>query len=217
MTLRIYSVINQYYHVYNRGVEKREIFNDQYDYQRFLLLLLLSNDTTSVNITHSIQDHPISELIMIPRSPLVSLCAFSLLANHYHMLVSPVVDGGVSKFMQKVATGYTMYFNNRNERSGALFQGKYKIKHVEDDRYLKYLFQYIHLNPIREEFNIIDTNKAASLIEKAEINPWTSLSVYSGKQGGGLSDSVLNKNLFEELFASYQNHRQSLQDWKGEE
>ena len=116
--------------------------------------------------------------------------------------------------MQKVATGYTMYFNTKNERSGALFQGKYKIKHIEEDIYLKYLFEYIHLNPIREEFDTIDQSLVDSLIEKLERNPLSSLSVYSGSEENRLAGSVLDKKLFEELFPSYMHHRLALLDWK---
>lgn len=212
--MRIQSVLDQYYHVYNRGVEKRDIFNDKYDYQRFLLLLLLSNNTASVDVANSIRDHSIQELIKIPRSPLISIYAFSLLPNHYHLLVSPAVEGGVAKFMQKVATGYTMYFNKKSERSGALFQGKYKIKHIVEERYLKYLFEYIHLNPVREEFDAVDTGQVDSIVEKAANNPWSSLSAYSGKETGRLSDAVLNKSLFLEVHSSYEQHQESLCNWK---
>lgn len=216
VSIRVQSVSDEYYHVYNRGVDKRVVFADQHDYRRFLLLLLLSNDVTSVEIARSIRDFSISELIQKPRQPLVLISAISLLPNHYHLLVSPVVDGGVSKFMQKVATGYTMYFNKKSERSGALFQGKYKIKHAEEDRYLKYLFEYIHLNPIREEFDIINSNQVESLIKKAESNPWTSLSVYSSGESCRLLDSVLDKALFSELFDSYKQHYQSMCSWRAD-
>ncbi len=217
MSIRIHSIPDEYYHIYNRGVDKRVIFNDVHDYQRFLLLLLLSNDVSPTNISQSIRDYSIPELILKPRTPIVKISSFSLLPNHYHLLVSPVIDRGVSLFMQKVATGYTMYFNIKEERTGSLFQGKYKIKHVTDDRYLKYLFEYIHLNPIREEFDTIQPSQVKTLVSKAESNPWTSLSVYSGSESGRLSDAVINKTLFEELFISYQKHLHSLYDWKADD
>ncbi len=216
VSIRVIAVTGEHYHVYNRGVEKRVIFNDEHDYQRFLLLLLLSNDVTSVDVGQSIHDYSILELIQKTRQPLVSIHAFSLLSNHYHLLLSPKVDCGVSKFMQKVATGYTMYFNNMNERSGGLFQGKYKIKHAEEEGYLKYLFEYIHLNPIREAFNTAGSDQVSSLVEKAEKHPWTSLSVYSGGEMGRLSDSVLDQTLFYELNSSYDTHRKNICDWKEE-
>lgn len=69
--------------------------------------------------------------------------------NHFHLLVQEKIEGGTSLFMQKLSTGYTMYFNRRYERTGSLFQGTFKMTHSEDDRYLKYLISYVHLNPIK--------------------------------------------------------------------
>jgi REP element-mobilizing transposase RayT len=217
VTIRIQTILDQHYHVYNRGVEKRDVFNDEFDYQRFLLLLLLSNDQLSVDVSQSVRDYSIPELIKKDRSPIVFIHAFSLLPNHYHLLLTPATDGGISKFMQKVATGYTMYFNKKNERSGALFQGKYKIKHAEEGRYLKYLFEYIHLNKIREEFDSLKTDQVLNLIKKAEKSPWTSLSVYSGLESGRLSEAVLEKSLFFELHDSYKQHYLSICSWKESE
>ena len=69
--------------------------------------------------------------------------------NHFHLLVRELKEGGISKFMQKLMTGYTMYFNKKNDRNGSLFQGKFKATHVSNDRYLRYLVSYIHLNPVK--------------------------------------------------------------------
>jgi len=68
--------------------------------------------------------------------------------NHYHILASAKADGGLTKFMQKLATGYSMYFNKKYDRTGTLFEGRFKAKHADSDEYLKYLFSYIHLNPV---------------------------------------------------------------------
>lgn len=214
MSLRVQTASNEFYHVYNRGVDKRVIFNDERDYQRFLLLFLLANDVTSVDVRQAIRDFTIPELVKRERKQLVSIYAFSLLSNHFHLLLSPKVDLGVSKFMQKVATGYTMYFNSKNERSGALFQGRYKIKHAEEEKYVKYLFEYIHLNPIREDFNKANSDQVSSLVDKAEKNPWDSLGVYRGKVVNCLADSVLDKSVFYDLHPSYEFHRQALCDWR---
>ena len=69
--------------------------------------------------------------------------------NHFHLIIREKEIGGISKFMQKLITGYTMYFNQLNERSGSLFQGKFKASHIDNDRYLSYLISYVHLNPIK--------------------------------------------------------------------
>jgi len=79
----------------------------------------------------------------------VDIASYCLMPNHFHLLVRAREEGGVSKFMQKLTTGYTMYFNKRYERTGALFQGKFKATHVNNDRYLRYLISYIHLNPVK--------------------------------------------------------------------
>ena len=75
------------------------------------------------------------------------------MSNHFHLLLRERVEGGISAFMQKVTTAYTMYFNKKNNRSGALFQGVFKAEHCNNDRYLNYLFAYIHLNPVLDRDN----------------------------------------------------------------
>ncbi len=69
--------------------------------------------------------------------------------NHFHILLTEAVEGGVSKFMQKLGTAYSMYYNKKYQRSGGLFEGKFKSQHANTDEHLKYLFSYIHLNPIK--------------------------------------------------------------------
>jgi putative transposase len=81
--------------------------------------------------------------------PLVSIGAYCLMPNHFHLLLTPLVDGGISKFMLKLQTGYSMYFNKKNDRVGALFQGVFKSQHMDDDIYLRYIYSYIHLNPAK--------------------------------------------------------------------
>jgi putative transposase len=90
------------------------------------------------------------ELFVIERGePLVAIGAYCLMPNHFHILLTPIEEGGVQTFMQKLTTGYSMYFNKKHERTGGLFEGRFKAEYANDDRYLKYLFSYIHLNPIK--------------------------------------------------------------------
>jgi putative transposase len=140
-------VIKEIYHVYNRGNDKRKVFLDKKDHERFVALLYLSNGTTSVHISNH-QGSTLMELLELEKGePLVDIAAYCLMPNHFHLLLHQKVDGGISKFMQKLTTGYTMYFNTKYKRSGTLFQGKFKSRHAGEDRYLKYLLSYIHLNP----------------------------------------------------------------------
>ncbi len=139
---------DEYYHLYNRGVEKRKIFLTAYDYARFTTLLYISNGTRAVNLEE--EGKLLSGLLSIDRGePLVAIGAYCLMPNHFHVLVREKSKNGVSKFMQKVTTGYTMYFNKMNDRTGSLFQGTFKAQHASDDIYLKYLYAYIHLNPAK--------------------------------------------------------------------
>jgi putative transposase len=80
---------------------------------------------------------------------LVNTGAYCLMPNHFHILVKEKAENGTSKFMQKVSTAYSMYFNKKYKRTGGLFEGKFKSQHMSTDRYLKYIFSYIHLNPIK--------------------------------------------------------------------
>ncbi|MFO8052595.1 MAG: transposase [Candidatus Omnitrophota bacterium] len=82
------------------------------------------------------------------KNPIVKTICYSLMPNHYHFILCQLKDGGISKFMQKLGGGYTNYFNTKNKRSGALFQGKFKAKCIENDEYLLHLSRYIHLNSL---------------------------------------------------------------------
>lgn len=82
------------------------------------------------------------------RDLLVNIHAFALMKNHYHLLISERVENGVSLFMKKLNMGYTKYFNEKYERSGTLWQGKYKSIPIERDSHLLYIPYYIHLNPL---------------------------------------------------------------------
>jgi putative transposase len=138
----------EFYHLYNRGVDKRTVFTSPGEYKRFIAYLFLLNDTEPIRsdvILRSSWKLEAKE----DREPLVAIGAFCLMPNHFHIYVTPLIEGGISKFMQRLQTAYTMYFNHEHERSGSLFQGTFKAQHVERDAYAKYIFSYIHLNPAK--------------------------------------------------------------------
>lgn len=157
----------EFFHIYNRGNSKQLIFKDQKDYQRFMEILYLANTSESFNVYDIKRFKKDFDIFSInKKDSLVAIGAYCLMPNHFHLLVTPVVEGGVSKFMQKVSTGYSMYFNKKYQRRGGLFEGKFKSEHLNEDRYLKYIFSYIHLNPIKliqkdwKENGIQDVKKA---------------------------------------------------------
>ena len=145
---RINFINDQYYHVYNRGTDKRQIFLDSSDYVRFIHYLYEFNGCKiTSNFTRDIVEG--RTFNMEQRDLLVEIIAFCLMPNHFHLILKQVKDGGITKFMRKLSTGYAMYFNKRNKRNGVLFQGKFKSILIENDEYLAHLSRYIHINPFK--------------------------------------------------------------------
>jgi putative transposase len=108
------------------------------------------NTHNDVRPSDFFRTHPVSAAYEMEREdPLVAIGAFCLMPNHFHLYVTPLVEGGVSKFMQRLETAYTKYFNEKHRRTGALFGGTFKSEHMDSDRRAKYLFSYIHLNPAK--------------------------------------------------------------------
>ncbi len=141
---------DHYYHVYNRGVDKRIIFTNTYDYNRFVLLMHILNTKQNLKIRDLLKGNSFNELLQEKnKDPIVAIGAYCLMPNHFHLLITPLTKDGISKFMLKLQTAYSMYFNNKNKRSGALFQGVFKSEYVDDDVYMRYLYSYIHLNPAK--------------------------------------------------------------------
>ena len=173
MSIRKVSfVFGEYYHIYNRGNSKQKIFHEKEDYLYFIKLLYILNQKNKKQLRDYTHD------VFISREncdPLVAIGAYVLMPNHFHILITPTEDGSVSKFMQKISTGYVMYYNQKYKRSGSLFEGKFKSQHANNDRYLKYLFSYIHLNPIK----LIDKNWKEKGIKNAQKGCFCTLFLFS--------------------------------------
>ncbi|MEK7576888.1 MAG: transposase [Patescibacteria group bacterium] len=133
-----------FYHVYNRGVDKREVFDSVYDLQRFLQSMVEFNTREPIGSLH------LNSFDAVKRGcrsePLVDIISYCLNSNHYHFILKQCVENGISEFMKRLGGGYTKYFNHRNRRSGVLFQGKYKSIHIVTNEYLLYLSAYVNLN-----------------------------------------------------------------------
>lgn len=204
------------YHLYNRGTEKRDIFLDRSDYERFLSLLYLANSRLPVDV--KLQGSTLYEALVVSRGEtLVHICSYVLMPNHFHLLVKEKGDsegGGISLFMQKLLTGYTMYFNKRNERTGALFQGKYKASHAKDDRYLKYLISYIHLNPIK----LIEPEwKESGIRDHIQAEKYLGAYKYSSYRDflgeSRLENKIIQREALPEYFESPRDFRTSVTGW----
>ena len=117
-------VTGEYYHLYNRGIDKRVIFKTKRDYERFMMLLYLANGKESFHLDELInREHKIfNEVLFLEKGePLVSIGAWCLMTNHFHLLVKQGVEGGITKFMRKLGVGYSMFFNIKYQRTGSLF------------------------------------------------------------------------------------------------
>ncbi|KKP46662.1 MAG: hypothetical protein UR39_C0009G0019 [Candidatus Woesebacteria bacterium GW2011_GWA1_33_30] len=148
-----------YYHVYNRGVDKRIIFEDEQDHKVFLNYLK----------EYLSPPRPLNELEVevtlkgstfkgIPRLlnnyfDQIHLLAYCLMPNHFHLLIKQKDIGMMKNFMRSLGTRYSVYFNKRYERSGSLFQGIYKAIVISNENYLVHLSRYIHLNPVELKIN----------------------------------------------------------------
>lgn len=143
---------NGYYHIYNRGVEKRNIFLDDQDYRVFLHLLKFFLSPSEIQEKHPLTDltgfNPVRLRPLRTLFGEIDLLVYCLMPNHYHLLAKQASRMGITKFVRKISTTYAMYFNRRYKRVGHLFQGAYKAALIENDAYLLHLSRYIHLNSV---------------------------------------------------------------------
>jgi len=203
----------EFYHVYNRGIEKRIIYKNHADYDRFTDLLYLSNSAQPVNVRDIKKVHQ-TVFDYEKGDPLVAIGAYCLMPNHFHILLTPLVEDGVSTFMNKMTTSYSMYFNNKNERTGRLFEGNFKAQHADSDEYLKYLFSYIHLNPVK----LIQADWKEVGIKDVEA-AWKYLQTYSYSSLGTYLETtfarkaIIDPSVFPEYFALPTDHKHQLLDW----
>lgn len=140
----------EYYHIYNRGVDKRDVFQNQGDYFRFLKGL---RDFNSKLTREERERKTKSELSSgtelsseSEESPLVEIIAYCLNLNHFHLILKQTEEKGIETFMHKQGTGYSNYFNKKNDRSGSLFQGPFKSIHIDSNEYLLYISAYVNKN-----------------------------------------------------------------------
>lgn len=155
--------VGEIYHAYNRGAHKENIFTQHIDYARFQLLMYLGNSKKSVNLRNVLRKYDkgrtfvkIYEEMEVPAEErLVDVLAYTLMPNHFHFVLRQRQEDGIYRYVQKVATAYSMYFNAKYEHSGTIFQGKFKSKHAEDDDYLRWLFAYVYANPLEIKKDIL--------------------------------------------------------------
>lgn len=185
---------DEYYHIYNRGVDKRDVFLNDRDYERFLLSMNLLNDKNDGRMIlwrdfkKANPDSKLDDFLKLGfrkegKKPLIEIIAYCLNPNHYHFILKQVQDKGIEKFMHKIGISHTKYFNEKNKRSGSLFQGKFKAAHIDSNEYLLYLSAYVNNNNFIHGYNDNDSW------------PYSSLADYLGKRNNNLikKDIVLGQ------------------------
>ena len=204
------ATVGEIYHIFNRGVEKRLIFNNDADRKRFLDCLYAFNDSSpAFNFGRDL----IEVGLQSDREKLVEIMAFALMPNHYHLMLRGLTENGITDFMRKLGTGYTNYFNTKYDRVGPLFQGKYKAVLIKDQRQFMYLPYYIHLNPLDlidkkwRDGRMVNVKKAQQFLETYK---WSSYKDYIGKKN--FSD-VIDKKFLSEFFENPEHYKTDMFEW----
>jgi REP element-mobilizing transposase RayT len=181
------DVAESYYHIYARGASRQPIFYDHDDYTYFLSLLhrYLSKDIVknSIGIAY---DKLIDD---------IELLSYCLMQNHFHLLVYQVNEGAMPRLMRGVMTSYSRYFNKKYQRSGSLFETRYKASRISSDTYLMHISRYIHLNPRQWRSYV-----------------YSSLPYYSEKAAN--TEDWLKPEKILSLFSSRQEYMQFVEDYK---
>ncbi len=227
MPARIPIEVGEIYHVINRGVEKREIFRKPQDYSRFILGLYFFNDKNPKNdIWTNLQRNKEQVVAVLegssrglPGSPrederdrLVDLLGFALMPNHFHLIVRETREGGVVSFMQKVG-GYAQYFNRQYDRTGTLFQGRYKSVYLKDEEQLRTAFVYVHTNPVElkesewRNLKVKDAQRAMGWLKEYR---WSSYNDYTGNP---TFPNVTQRDFFSDLYNGEQECKKAIEDW----
>ena len=196
----------EFYHVLNRGVDKRDVVLDDTDRVRFLHDLFVFNDQNAAIHSKLSERHEENR----SRKMLVHIHAFCLMPNHFHILLSPIVENGIALFMKKLSMGYTKYFNERYTRSGALWQGKYKRILIERDAHFLYILYYIHLNPLDlayPEWRTGGVKNPRGALKRLENYRWSSHLDYSGVRN---FPSITQRESLAPLLGSKQNYESEI-------
>lgn len=205
-------VKGEYYHIYNRGNSKQKIFLDEEDYFRFVKLLYLCNSKKNINFRVDITEKNIDFWNFDRDKTIISIGAWVLMPNHFHLYLTepsispssgenPKVESKIALFMRKVSTAYVKYFNAKYKRTGSLFEGKFKSTHIKDEIQAKYLFSYIHLNPVKliqsdwKENGVKDKNEVLGYLDRYK---WSSYKDYLSSERK--ESVILDRESFPDYF-----------------
>ncbi|MFH1129112.1 MAG: transposase [Patescibacteria group bacterium] len=206
---------NELYHIFDRGVDRRNIFVDKSDQIRFIHDLYEFNDKKPA-LQYVRRDGDVGRPTSnIERDKLVKIHAFALMPNHHHLIIEQLKDNGVILFMKKIHGGYARGFNEKHKRSGYLFQGRYQDVHIEDDKQLMHLVCYIHANPLsmwkenwkEKKLTKQEITEAMQFLEKYR---WSSFLDYVGTEN---FPSVIDNKFLTDFFGGPEKYKKFFIDW----
>lgn len=194
------------FHALNRGVDKRNIFLDNRDRLRFVHDLYEFNDEAPAPEFTKYRDFVNPDIFAKrTRKRIVDIHGWCAMRNHYHLLLSEKVEGGITKFIRKLNIGYANYFNEKNKRSGTLFQGRTKKIHISSDAHFLHILHYIHLNPLdflkgADAWRSLKIKDAEVALRHLDGYRWSSFLDYCDNKN---FPSVITKDLFADVFHNY--------------
>jgi len=212
--------VGEYYHLYNRGNSKQNIFLDDGDKGRFLKLLYLCNSKERIDFKNDIVKRKIDAWDFKKDKPIVNIGAWVLMPNHFHLYITQKTEarlpsgGAITDFMHRVLTAYSKYFNAKYHRTGSLFEGKFKSVHISKDTQAKYLFSYIHLNPLKlidskwKELKVSDFIKLEKFLNSYK---WSSYQDYL--ENIRPENKILNRIDFLNYFKSKKSFQKEIFEW----
>lgn len=189
-------VAGEYYHIFNRGSEKRDIFTQPRDYQRFLKTFYYYHFLGKKPSFSKFAKSQLNSFEPKPDKKLVDIISYCLMPNHFHFLIKQLKDSGISIFLSQLSNSYTKYFNTKYRRIGPLFQGAFKAVHIETESQFVHLSRYIHLNPV-----------VSGLTKRLDDYPWSSYLEYAnGKNFYCSPEEILC------LFPSFDNYKKFVEN-----
>ncbi|PIR83743.1 hypothetical protein COU18_03665 [Candidatus Kaiserbacteria bacterium CG10_big_fil_rev_8_21_14_0_10_51_14] len=194
------------YHVLNRGVDKRTLFLDDKDRARFVHDMWEFNDIEDAkNVWYRAPQYSGLRNHYMEKERIIDLHAWCIMGNHYHLLISERVDGGLTKFIRRLNVGYANYFNERYKRKGTLFQGRSKKILINTDPHFLHILNYIHSNPLDfsrdgKRWREKKLPSATDALKNLEKYKWSSYLDYTGTHN---FPSVLTTELFSDVFKDY--------------
>ena len=199
-------MIGDIFHVCNRGVNKENVFLNNSYYKRFVEGLYRINNLPGI-IRYE-RDDLFTDLPQ--QEKMVEILKWSLLPNHYHLLLYEAIDGGIVKFVKRLGNSYTKYFNIKNDRSGYLFQNKAKMVKIDSQAQQNYIPFYIDLNPLKMLKNN-SSNKKENDFELLTNYHWSSFGDYFDVHH---FPELVNQSLFFEIFeTSKQSYKKEISEW----